>query len=100
MRLKKPEVEMTSPRYTVIIQWSDEDQAYVVSLPEWGRGCKTHGATYEEAAKNAREVLEMLTDTRDQQAQGPLPEPKLFHYPGADVVDLPNQTKALNKRAG
>jgi predicted RNase H-like HicB family nuclease len=22
--------------YTIIIQWSDEDQCYVVSLPEWG----------------------------------------------------------------
>jgi hypothetical protein len=23
--------------YAIIIQWPDEDQCYVVSLPEWGR---------------------------------------------------------------
>jgi len=79
---------MNEPRFTVVIQWSDDDQVYVVSLPEWGPSCKTHGATYEEAARNARELLEMLLDTHDPKVQGPPPEPKLFHYPGADVVDL------------
>jgi predicted RNase H-like HicB family nuclease len=78
---------MSTPRYTVIIQWSEEDQAYVVSLPEWG-GCKTHGSTYEEAARNAQEVLELLMDGH----KGPLPEPKLFRYPGADVVNVPDAT--------
>jgi antitoxin HicB len=77
---------MTEPRYTVIIQWSDEDQAYVVSLPEWGPYCKTHGATYEEAAKNAREVLEVLMAGHDVDS-GNQPAPKLFRYPGADVVE-------------
>jgi Uncharacterized conserved protein len=50
-------------KYTIIIQWSDEDQCYVVSLPEWGEFCYTHKNTYEEALKNAREVLELLIDT-------------------------------------
>jgi predicted RNase H-like HicB family nuclease/predicted RNA binding protein YcfA (HicA-like mRNA interferase family) len=72
------------PRYTVIIQWSDEDQAYVVSLPEWGAGAKTHGATYEEAARNAEEVLELLM--RDDPGA---PEPQLFRFPGAVAVNLP-----------
>jgi predicted RNase H-like HicB family nuclease len=99
-RLRKAKVDMSSPRYTVIIQWSDEDQAYVVSLPEWGPGCKTHGATYEEAAKNAREVLQMLLDSHDEQSEGPVPAPKLFNYPGTEVVDLPRQAKSLNKIAG
>ena len=79
---------MTKPRYTVIIQWSDEDGCYVVSLPEWGRGCKTHGSTYEEAARNAREVLELLMENEGGKP-APLPAAKLFHFPGADVVDLP-----------
>ncbi|HSI32711.1 MAG: type II toxin-antitoxin system HicB family antitoxin [Phycisphaerae bacterium] len=77
---------MSTPKYTVVIQWSEEDQKYVVSLPEWD-GCKTHGATYEEAARNAREVLELLIESHDPATEGPLPAPKLFHYPGADVVD-------------
>jgi predicted RNase H-like HicB family nuclease len=50
-------------KYTIVIQWSDEDECYVVSLPEWGEFCHTHGDTYQEALKNAREVLELLIDT-------------------------------------
>ena len=80
---------MEQPRYTVVIQWSDEDDCYVVSLPEWGPYCKTHGDSYEEAAKNAREVLELLMEPEPGGAVS-RPVPKLFHYPGADVVDLPD----------
>ncbi|NES17565.1 MAG: type II toxin-antitoxin system HicB family antitoxin [Symploca sp. SIO3E6] len=63
--------------YTIIIQWSEEDQCYVVSLPEWGEFCHTHGDTYEEALKNAQEVLELLIETTLEEGN-PLPEPKLF----------------------
>lgn len=67
-------------QYSVIIQWSEEDRIYVVTLPEWG-GCHTHGVTYEEAAKRAREVLEMLI--RDETAAGnELPTPHEFQFPG------------------
>jgi len=52
----------------MLIQWSDEDGAYVVTLPEFGPFSKTHGATYEEAAKNGREVLELLLEA--YQAEG------------------------------
>ena len=73
------------PRYTMIIQWSDEDASYVASLPEWGPYVKAHGATYDEAARHAREVLEMLLD-----GESAPPVPKLFRYPGADVMKLPD----------
>ena len=79
---------MVRPRYTVIVQWSDEDNCYVVSLPEWGPYCKTHGDTYEEAAKNAQEALELLMEPEPGRVVSH-PSPKLFHYPGADVVDVP-----------
>ncbi|GAA6616280.1 type II toxin-antitoxin system HicB family antitoxin [Scytonema sp. NUACC26] len=61
--------------YTIVIQWSNEDNCYVVSFPEWGEFCHTHGNTYEEALKNAREVLEMLIETSIEIGE-PLPEPK------------------------
>jgi len=80
---------MSMPHYTVIIQWSEEDGAYVVSLPEWGHSCKTHGMTYEDAARNAREVLEMLVESNDPATEGPLPLPRVFQYPGADVTATP-----------
>ena len=47
--------------YTIVIQWSDADQAYVVSFPEWeaaGWHGHTHSSTYEEAAANGRDMLE------------------------------------------
>jgi antitoxin HicB len=90
---------MSKPKYTAIIQWSDEDECYVVSLPEWGEGCKTHGDTYEEAAKNAREVLEMLIETHSPRREGSIPTPKLFRYPGADVVNLPDDPDAASSVA-
>ncbi|CCQ68424.1 MULTISPECIES: type II toxin-antitoxin system HicB family antitoxin [Crocosphaera] len=49
-------------KYTILIQWSEEDQKYIVSLPEFGPYAHTHGDTYEEALKNAQEVLELLIE--------------------------------------
>lgn len=63
-------------RYSVLIQWSDEDQKYIVSLPEFGPYAHTHGDTYEEAAKNAQEVLELLIETYEEQGRS-LPVPNL-----------------------
>ena len=63
-------------RYSMIIEWSDEDHAFLVSLPEFPDG-HTHGGTYEEAAKHGREVIDLLVET--VRADGKtLPTPKLF----------------------
>ena len=64
-------------KYTIIIQWSEEDKSYVVFLPEFTNVMQpcTHGDSYEEAVKNAQEVLEMLIESA--LADGELlPEPK------------------------
>jgi len=63
--------------YTIIIQWSEEDNCFVVSLPEWGEFCHTHGDTYEEALRNAQEVLEMLISSYLEDGQ-PIPEPQIL----------------------
>jgi predicted RNase H-like HicB family nuclease len=69
---------MMNPRYSILIQWSNEDQKYVVSLPEFGPYAHTHGDTYQEAFQNAQEVLELLIE--DYQAKGQaLPEPQQYH---------------------
>lgn len=61
-------------RYSILIQWSDEDQIYLASLPEFGPYARTHGNSYEDALKNAREVLELLIE--DYRARNkPLPSP-------------------------
>lgn len=43
------EHEQMKLRYSIFIQWSDEDQKYIVNLPEFGPYAHTHGDTYEEA---------------------------------------------------
>lgn len=64
-------------KYSIVIQWSDKDQVFVVSLPEFGPYAHTHGDTYEEAFQNAQEVLEDLV--RQYQEKGkPLPEPRKY----------------------
>lgn len=65
------------PRYSMLIQWSDEDDAYIVSLPEWGKYAQTHGATYEEAVRHGQEVLDMLIEGAHA-AHAPLPSPRIF----------------------
>jgi predicted RNase H-like HicB family nuclease len=39
------------------ITWSDEDRAYVVTVPDLP-GCVTHGATYVEAARMGEDAIE------------------------------------------
>ncbi|GJD20578.1 hypothetical protein RIVM261_055340 [Rivularia sp. IAM M-261] len=66
-------------KYTIVIQWSEEDKCYVVSLPDFTdvyQPC-THGDTYEEALKNAQEVIEMLVESYIEDGQ-PLPEPQIL----------------------
>jgi predicted RNase H-like HicB family nuclease len=63
--------------YSMVIRWSDEDQAFIVSLPEFGPYASTHGQTYEEAVRMGRECLESLIES--YQADGiALPEPAKF----------------------
>jgi predicted RNase H-like HicB family nuclease len=65
-----------SLHYTVVIQWSDEDHCYLVHLPEFPtQPFHTHGNTYEEAVRNAQEVLELLVEEYQQEGK-PLPQPK------------------------
>ena len=58
----------------MVIVWSDEDECYLVHLPDFPeQQFRTHGETYEEAARNGQEVLELLLE--DAQ---PLPKPLPF----------------------
>ncbi|NQE38043.1 type II toxin-antitoxin system HicB family antitoxin [Microcoleus asticus] len=49
-------------RYSMIVQWSDEDGLFLVTIPEFYdrvvMPC-THGQTCEEAIHNGEEVIEM-----------------------------------------
>ena len=50
--------------YSIVIQWSDDDQAFLVHLPEFpSQHFVTHGATYDEALQNGLEVIELLVES-------------------------------------
>ena len=62
--------------YTVVILWSDEDNCYLVHLPEFPyQKFHTHGDSYIEAVENAHEVLELLVEEYQQKGKN-LPKPK------------------------
>ena len=61
-------------RYEVIIYWSEEDQAFVVEVPELP-GCMADGGTYQEALANAEVVIQEWIETA-QELGRPIPEPK------------------------
>ncbi len=65
--------------YSMLIEWSEEDQAYLVTLPEWASRVLmpvTHGSTYTEAVQNGQEVLELLIDSAIQDGEVPPPPKK------------------------
>ena len=56
----------TDPHYSMVIEWSDEDQLYIVSFPEWaaeGYISHTHGVTYAEAAEAGADLLAFLVES-------------------------------------
>ena len=72
------EIAVSEPaRYSMVIEWSDDDQVFVVSLPEWGDLIHTHGTTYEQAVHHDRERIEGLIAARQESGE-PLPQPRMF----------------------
>jgi predicted RNase H-like HicB family nuclease len=61
-------------RYELIIYWSDEDEAFVVEVPELA-GCMADGATYQEALANAEVVIGEWIETAKALGRE-IPEPK------------------------
>lgn len=63
--------------YTIVIQWSENNNCFVASLPEWGESCHQCGNTYEEALDNARQALDVLIQSSLSTGRI-LPEPQTF----------------------
>ena len=64
-------------RYSMIVQWSDEDQLFLATIPEFTdrvvMPC-THGKTREEAIRNGEEVIEMYLEASQAESVS-IPEP-------------------------
>jgi len=61
-------------RYEMIIYWSNEDERFIVEVPELP-GCMADGASYEEAIRNAQQVIEEWIETARELGRA-IPEPK------------------------
>jgi predicted RNase H-like HicB family nuclease len=65
-----------SYHYSMTIEWSDEDAAYIVTVAELP-GCRTHGATYEEAVRQGRDAIATWIEGALANDE-PLPAPRRF----------------------
>lgn len=61
-------------KYETIIYWSEEDKSFIADVPELP-GCMAHGASPDEALKNAQEAMQLWIDTA-REFGDPIPEPK------------------------
>jgi predicted RNase H-like HicB family nuclease len=63
-----------SIRYEMVIYWSDEDNVFIVEVPELP-GCMVDGQTYQEAVANAETVIQEWIETAKELGR-PVPQPK------------------------
>ena len=61
-------------RYSMVIQWDEEDCIYVVTVPELP-GCKTHGKTLKEAVQQGKDAIESWIDAMEAWGH-PIPAPR------------------------
>lgn len=62
------QIVMKANSYEMIIWWSAEDDAYVVDVPELPN-CMAHGATRQEAIKNAEAAIKFWIKTAKEDGQ-------------------------------
>jgi predicted RNase H-like HicB family nuclease len=62
--------------YSMIIQWSDEDNAYIVTVPELP-GCRTHRETYEEAVRQGQDAIASWIMVAKELGR-PVPPPRIL----------------------
>ena len=49
-------------KYEIIIYWSEDDNSYLVEVPELD-GCKSDGQTYQEALSNVELIISEWIET-------------------------------------
>ena len=61
-------------KYELIIYWSEEDQAFVVEVPELP-GCMADGKTYQEAVATVEIIIQEWLETARELGRA-IPQPK------------------------
>jgi len=84
-------------KYLIKIHWSDEDNAYIATVPAL-RGCISHGSTYAKAARNIKDAADLwLASARKH--NDPIPVPDLAAEEIQRLAPLLNVSK-LARLAG
>jgi len=63
-----------SIKYELMIYWSDEDNAFIVEVPELS-GCMADGRTYQDVVTNAERIIQEWIALAEELGR-PIPEPK------------------------
>lgn len=63
-----------SPRYELIIYWSEPDQAFIAEVPELP-GCAADGPTYQQALTAVEVVINEWIETAKELGR-PIPKPR------------------------
>lgn len=61
-------------RYQIILDWSQEDRAFIAEVPELP-GCAADGETYREALENVELIMQEWIETAKELGRA-IPEPK------------------------
>lgn len=68
-----------SVKYELVVYWSDEDQSFVVEVPELP-GCMADGETYQQAVINAERVIrEWVEVAQELGRKVPAPRGRLMY---------------------
>jgi len=65
---------MSETKYEMIIYWSEQDQPFLVEVPELP-GCMADGETRAEAIENANEVIRLWMETATRLGRD-IPQPR------------------------
>lgn len=63
-----------SPKYEIILYWSNEDNSFIAEVPELP-GCMADGETYQAALANTEIVIQEWIETA-QSLKREIPKPK------------------------
>lgn len=76
-------------KYTIVIYWSDEDDAFIAEVPELP-GCMVDGPTYQSALANAETIIqEWLATARELGRSIPKPREQTRSFENSPTSTLP-----------
>jgi DNA-binding transcriptional regulator YiaG len=82
-------------RYALVVEWSPEDDAFVVSVPDIP-GIHTHGATREEAAATGDQVLALWLSARRRSGHS-IPDPRFNARYATSALPLPVDAERIRQ---